>query len=207
MRPLGRTAAVLAAGWLLVAPGGTSLDSQAQEGRPWESRAALAAAAPVALDARLTDPHGRVVRFRSDILERGPTLVTFTYLGCNAQCPISDVIAGGVETLLERSGRSEARIVTLTLDPTVRAANLRTHAELIGTGPRRTLLGGDLLETAPLLEGLGVRFGSLDDHALFFLIFDASGRFESRVELADATPESLVARLEAARGPARRPAR
>ena len=164
----------------------------------WESRTTLPQTAPVVLDAKLMDPQGRVRRFRSDILGRGPTLVSFTYLGCKAQCPVSDLITGQVETLLERAGRSDASIVTLTLDPTGRVADLQTHAELIGAGPRRTLFGGDLIETAPLLDGLGVRFGTLEDHSLFFLVFDARGRFVSRVEFKDATAERLIERLDAA---------
>lgn len=170
------------------------------EVRAGETRAAMVVLPPVVTDAELFDATGRTVRFRRDVLGQGVTLVTFTYRGCVTLCPLSDVIAEHVEALLEKAGAGDVRIVTLTLDPSGDPVELRRHAEQIGMSPRRMLLSGDLRETAPLLDGLGAPFGTLENHRLFFLIFDAKGRFVDRVALDKAVPEDIAARLVAISG-------
>ena len=150
---------------------------------------------PVVVDAELRSVDDRPVRFRREVLGRAVTLVSFTFIGCRVQCPISDTYVTQVETDLAARGRSDIRLVTLTIDPDNRPEDLRRFAMQFDPGPSRTFLTGSFQELVPLLDGLGMQFGSVSDHALFFLVFDKQGRFVARLDEAEATPETLAATL------------
>lgn len=150
---------------------------------------------PVVIDALLSDTEGRPVRFRRDVLSRGVTLVSFTFVGCRVQCPISDTYVTQLEDELAAKGRADIRLVTLTIDPDNRPEDLRRFAEQFAPGPSRTFLTGRFQELIPLLEGLGMTFGSVSDHPLFFLIFDRQGRYVARWDEAEATPARLLPAL------------
>lgn len=156
---------------------------------------------PVVTDSELRGTDGRAVRFRRDVLGQGVTLVSFTFIGCRVQCPISDIQVGQVEDLLAARGRDDIRLVTLTIDPDNRPEDLRRHAEQLSPGPSRRFLTGSFGELIPLLDGLGMSFGSVSDHDFFFLLFDRKGRFVARIEGIDATPERLAAALLAVPAP------
>ncbi|MET7241766.1 SCO family protein [Methylobacterium sp. EM32] len=156
------------------------------------------AAAVVATDAELRDTRSRPVRFRSDVLGRGVTLVSFTLVGCQVQCPLSDHRMNLVEDALAARGRGDVRLVTLTINPDNRPEDLRRHAEQFGPGPSRTFLTGVPDQLYPLLDGLGMVFGNAADHPLFFLVFDAAGRAVARIPEDRATPEALTAAVLAA---------
>lgn len=158
----------------------------------------IAAPAPVVLDAELRGTDGRVVRFKRDVLGRAVTLVSFTFVGCRVQCPISDTYVTQVEDQLDAKGRADIRLVTLTIDPDNRSEDLRRFAAQFNPGPSRRFLTGSFQELIPLLDGLGMQFGSVSDHTLFFLVFDKNGRFIMRLDEAEATPDRLTAALLAA---------
>ncbi|KMO40811.1 hypothetical protein VQ02_07040 [Methylobacterium variabile] len=163
--------------------------------RPASVVAPARAPEPVVLDAELRGTDGRPVRFRRDVLGQGVTLVSFTFIGCRVQCPISDLQVTQVEDGLAAKGRGDVRLVTLTLDPDNRPEDLRRHAEQFAPGASRRFLTGSFAELIPLLDGLGMQFGSVSDHAFFFLLFDRRGRFVARIDGTDATPERLIAAL------------
>ncbi|WP_375459506.1 SCO family protein [uncultured Enterovirga sp.] len=163
--------------------------------RASEETARLAAPPPIVVEARLEDHRGRSQRFRRDVLGKALTLVSFTFVGCTVQCPISDTYMTLVEDELTRAGRQDVRLVTLTINPDNRPDDLKAHAAQFDPGPFRLFLTGGFSELMPLLDGLGMRFGSASDHPFFYLVFDARGGFIGRVEEKDASPEVLLARL------------
>lgn len=173
----------------------TALVAPAPAARPASIAAPARAPEPVVLDAELRGTDARPVRFRRDVLGQGVTLVSFTFIGCRVQCPISDLHVTQVEDALAAKGRSDIRLVTLTLDPDNRPEDLRRHAEQFAPGPSRRFLTGSFAELIPLLDGLGMQFGSVSDHAFFYLLFDPGGRFVARIDGTEATPERLVAAL------------
>ncbi|GJD65682.1 SCO family protein, partial [Methylobacterium frigidaeris] len=184
---LARAAALALSGLVAAAP----------PARPASVAAVARPPAPVVIDAELRGTDGSAVRFRRDVLGQGVTLVSFTFIGCRVQCPISDLRVTQVEDALAARGRGDIRLVTLTIDPDNRPEDLRRHAESFAPGPSRRFLTGSFGELIPLLDGLGMSFGSVSDHAFFFLVFDRTGRFVARIDGDEATPERLVAALVA----------
>ncbi|SFU46096.1 protein SCO1/2 [Methylobacterium sp. 174MFSha1.1] len=187
----------LARAAILALAGLTALSTPSRSA-PIEGRAR--AADPVVIDAELLGTDGRAVRFRRDVLGRGVTLVSFTFIGCRVQCPISDQRVTEVEDALAARGRGDIRLVTLTIDPNNQPEDLRRHADAFAPGPARRFLTGSFGELIPLLDGLGLSFGSMTDHDFFFLLFDREGRFVGRIEGLEATAERLAAALVAIPG-------
>ncbi|NNM74240.1 hypothetical protein HJG44_17890 [Enterovirga sp. DB1703] len=148
----------------------------------------------------MRDIHGRTWEFRRNALGGTATLVSFTLVGCVKLCPVSDHYMNLVEDLLRSSGR-EARLVTLTINPDDRSEELRRHVDQFAPGTNRVFLTGEILELVPLLDSLGMPAGTTDDHPLFFLIFDRSGRMVRRISEATASPELLLDAVLAADRP------
>ncbi len=154
--------------------------------------------APVVVDRWLVDDTRARRRFRGEVVGQRPTIVSFTYSACGATCPISDLVMGAAEDLLARSGRRDVLLATLTLDPlTDTPERLRAHAARVGAGPLRRFYTGNPADVFAVLDGLGIRFGPIEDHATFFLVFDARGRLVRRLPLG-AGPEDLLAAADKA---------
>ena len=147
---------------------------------------------PVVLDRWLVDEHGQRRRFRGDIVGARVTVLSFSYTGCGAICPISDLVMGELEDTLRRTGRGDVALATLTLDPlTDTPERLRAHAEWLGAGPLRRFYTGAPADMFAVLDGLGMRYGRLDEHASFFLVFARDG--SARRWPVDTGPEELLA--------------
>ena len=154
--------------------------------------------APVALDRWLVDAARVRRRFRGEVVGLRPTVVSFTYSACGATCPVSDLVMAAVEDALVRSGRQDVALATLTLDPlTDTPERLRAHAAKVGAGPLRRFYTGAPADVYAVLDGLGMRFGRPEDHAVFFLVFEAGGRAGRRMP-SSAGPEELLAAVGAA---------
>jgi cytochrome oxidase Cu insertion factor (SCO1/SenC/PrrC family) len=147
---------------------------------------------PVVLDRWLVDEHGRRRRFRGDIVGARVTVLSFSYTGCGAICPVSDLVMGELEDTLRRNGRGDVALATLTLDPfTDTPEQLRAHAKRLRAGPLRHFYTGAPADMFAVLDGLGMRYGRLDEHATFFLVFARDG--SARRWPVDAGPEELLA--------------
>ena len=147
---------------------------------------------PVVLDRWLVDELGQRRRFRGEIVGTRATVLSFSYTGCGAICPVSDLVMGELENTLRRTGRGDVALATLTLDPlTDTPERLRAHAERLGAGPLRRFYTGAPADMFAVLDGLGMRFGRLDEHATFFLVFARDGSV--RRWPVDTGPEELLA--------------
>jgi protein SCO1/2 len=195
-RAAPRRAALATAGAVIGAAAGLFEAAHAEPEAVRE--AVLAEEAPVVLDRWLVDA-GRVRRrFRGEVVGQRPIILSFTYSACGATCPISDLVMGAAEDLLARSGRRDVLLATLTLDPlTDTPERLRAHAARVGAGPLRRFYTGNPADVFAVLDGLGIRFGPIEDHATFFLVFDARGRLVRRLPLG-AGPEDLLAAADKA---------
>lgn len=152
--------------------------------------------APVIVDRWLTDMNRNRRRFRGAIVGQRPTIVSFTYSACGAICPVSDVIMGAVEDNLAQSRRKDIALVTLTLDPiTDTPERLQAHATRVGAGPLRRFYTGPPVDVFAVLDGLGLRFGPIEDHTTFFLVFDARGKLLRRLP-SSAGPDDLLAAVD-----------
>lgn len=185
--------AALAAAW--PAPGRAQMPAQT----PAPREAVVVEEAPVVVDRTLLDADRTRRRFRGEIIGRRPTVVSFTYSACGAICPVSDLVMGAVEETLVRDGRRDVALATLTLDPlTDTPERLRAHAERVGAGPLRRFYTGGPADVFAVLDGLGMRFGRVEDHPAFFLVFDARGRLVRRLP-SGVGPEDVLAAVEGAR--------
>jgi protein SCO1/2 len=136
---------------------------------------------------------GKELRFREDVIGPGPAIVSFTYMGCQSVCPVSDLVMNAVEGALGRAARGAPRLVTLTIDPlNDTRERLAARAAEIGSGPARVWLTGDYREVYEVLEGLGIQFGSLEEHEAFFLVIGQGRKHIARVPLSKADPEFLL---------------
>ena len=155
--------------------------------------------APVVVDRWLVDDVRARRRFRGEVVGQRPTVVSFTYSACGATCPVSDLVMGAFEDSLVRGGRRDVALATLTLDPlTDTPERLRAHATKVGAGPLRRFYTGAPADVFAVLDGLGVRFGPVEDHATLYLVFDARGRLSRRLPLG-AGPDDLLAAVGSAR--------
>ena len=150
--------------------------------------------APVALDRWLVDAARVRRRFRDEVVGLRPTTVSFTYSACGATCPVSDLVMDAVEEALARKGRQDVALATLTLDPlTDTPERLRAHAAKVGVGPLQRFYTGAPADVYAVLDGLGMRFGRSEDHAVFFLVFAAGGHAGRRMPSSAGTEELLAA--------------
>ena len=149
--------------------------------------------APIAVDRWLVDAARVRRRFRGEVVGLRPTIVSFTYSACGATCPVADLVMDAVEETLARNGRQDVALATLTLDPlTDTPERLRAHAAKVGAGPLRRFYTGTPADVYAVLDGLGMRFGRPEDHAVFFLVFEAGGPAARRMP-SSAGPEELLA--------------
>ncbi|WP_298960555.1 SCO family protein [uncultured Methylobacterium sp.] len=128
------------------------------------------------VDRPLVDAQGRRHRFLTDLIARGPVLLSFTFTGCRALCPPMDVIMDRVAGRLREGGGSPVRLATLTLDPlTDTPAHLRRErAEPFD--PDRLFLTGAPDDVFAVLDGLGIEGGANQDHDSVVLLIEAGGR-------------------------------
>lgn len=100
------------------------------------------------------------------------TVLSFTFSSCSTVCPVSDIIMHQVDKLSRDRGAADLRLITITIDPAADTPHkLAKHAAKLGPAPRRTWLTGDHRSVLDVLDGLGMQFGSLDEHGAFFLVF------------------------------------
>jgi protein SCO1/2 len=143
-------------------------------------------------DRVLIGTDGEPVRFRGDIIGAGPTVISFTFTGCQSICPVADIVMTDVEQSI--AGSNQVRLVTITLDPlTDSPQRLARHASAIGSVGRQWLTG-EPHAVFDVLEGLGMQFGSLDEHASFFVVVNGAGTDATRVpEVTSGAQEILEA--------------
>jgi protein SCO1 len=145
------------------------------------------------IDRPLLDAQGRRYRFLSDLVGSGPAILSFTFTGCRALCPPTDLIMDRVAIRLRDTGRTQVRLLTLTLDPlTDTPERLRSErAEVFDTS--RVFLTGAPDDVYAVLDALGVESGADQQHDTLVLLIDRSG---TRVSALPGLPDPDV--IEAA---------
>lgn len=153
---------------LLLSGGAGTVDAQ-------ETRTATTQRAVRLSDRSLVDTNGVPRRFVSEILARGPVLVSFTFTGCTAFCPAADVVMDDVAERLKRRNPGGVRLITLTLDPLTDTPEQLRRERAAFLHPDRTFLTGQPDDVWAVLDGLGVEGGSRQDHDLAFLLIGRGG--------------------------------
>lgn len=121
------------------------------------------------------------------------TIVSITFTGCRSICPTSDLLMNAVDDTAASNGITDVGLATLSIDPfnDTPGALARRAAE-IGSSRRRAWLTGAPAAVFTVLDGLGVKFGRIDDHTSVFFITNREGSTTIRVDgLPD--PEWLLA--------------
>ncbi|AWI91958.1 hypothetical protein C0214_27115 (plasmid) [Methylobacterium sp. DM1] len=126
-------------------------------------------------DRPLVDTNGVPRRFVSDILARGPVLLSFTFTGCTAFCPAADVVMDDVAERLKGRNPGGVRLITLTLDPLTDTPEQLRRERAASLHPDRTFLTGQPDDVWAILDGLGVEAGTRQDHDLAFLLIGRGG--------------------------------
>lgn len=127
------------------------------------------------LDRPLVDTTGTRLRLLSDLVGKGPILMSFTFTGCQALCPAADMVMDDVAERLKTRQSGRVRLVTLTLDPLTDTPEKlrRERAELMH--PDRIFLSGRPDDVWDVLQGLGIEGGIRQDHDLAFLLIGQGG--------------------------------
>src|SRR5215203_4239202 len=79
--------------------------------------AAITEAPLVFVDRELVDSSNARVRFKGDIIGAGPTVISFTLIGCRELCPAGDALMNNLDDLLSERQRTDVKLVTLTISP------------------------------------------------------------------------------------------
>jgi protein SCO1/2 len=145
---------------------------------------------------QLTASDGRPVSLPALVRSSRRTILSFTYSGCSTVCPVSDVIMAQVEKLTRKRPAADVRLVTITIDPANDTPHkLARHAARLGSDPRRIWLTGDFVSVRSVLDGLGMQFGSLDEHGSFFLLIAPRSNKVLRMR-GQPSPQRLVQALD-----------
>ena len=147
-------------------------------------------------NAEVVDQSGQTFRFNRDILGDRVVIVSFTWLGCQTVCPITDRIMQATQE--ELAGRERRyRMVTLTLSPlTDTPARMAQRAQQFGAGGEWFWLSGDFREMRNVLAGLNALEANLTEHPPAFLVIDGRRNVVARMEGAP-RPGQLIARADA----------
>jgi cytochrome oxidase Cu insertion factor (SCO1/SenC/PrrC family) len=149
------------------------------------------------VDRALVDTKGASVRFVRDVIARKATVISFTYLGCAAQCPAIDLTIDEVVGRLGGGAPDAPQFVTLTIDPfNDRPDRLAERADAMH--PARRFLSGEPLEVVTVLDALGMTFGRIEDHELVVLVVARGGRTVRRLS-GLSTAVEIAAAIEAVR--------
>lgn len=123
-----------------------------------------------------------------------PVVISFTYAGCTAICPISDQI---MDVLAQETEGDTPRavLITLTIDPfNDTPAALKKRAADQRYSDARLWLSGDPRNVFAALDSLGFQFGDVDQHPQTFIVVGPQARWMRRVN-GQASPSQLLALL------------
>lgn len=157
----------------------------------------LCAAPARAADVRgvpLVDQRGAAFALRD--LRGHPAAVTFVATRCTDVCPIADGVFARVAIALRRA-RSDARLVTITLDPSydtpyVMASAARAYA---ADPARWRWASGRVSDVERVLAAFGVAHDADGSHGTFVYVLDRRGALRRTLPLAADGGRAIVAAL------------
>ncbi|MWV28677.1 SCO family protein [Aurantiacibacter rhizosphaerae] len=147
-------------------------------------------------NAEVVDQSGQTRLFNRDVLGDRVVIVSFTWLGCQTVCPITDRIMQATQAEME--GREQSyRLVTLTLSPlSDTPAKMAKRAQTFGAEGEWFWLSGDFREMRSVLAGLNALEANLSEHPPAFLVIDGKRNVVARMEGAP-RPAQLIAKADA----------
>lgn len=137
---------------------------------------------------------GEKVAFGPDLFAAPATVISFTFTGCRSICPVSDLVMDQLAKVSAEAGFDVA-LITITLDPLNDTPEvLAAHREAAGLSHlwRWRWLTGEARNVWSVLDRLGMRFSTLDDHASFFLVIGRNGAVTQRLPEQRATAQTLL---------------
>jgi protein SCO1 len=175
--------AILAASFCLCAPDLFAEQPGAKKPGSTAVTGVISAAPSVIEDALLLTAQGQRIRLKNLLKSRRVTVISLTYTGCQAICPTSDLLMNALVDEAQAAGETDIGFVTLTLDPFSDTPEaLKRRAAEIGAGESRVWLTGDPSPVFTVLDGLGVRFGRIEDHTASYFISNSDGSKTLRVD-------------------------
>lgn len=166
----------------------------------WKTRSAPLTYGSVA-DFTLTERSGRP--FSRAELDGHPWVADFVFTRCGGPCPL---LSSGMAKLHETLGRTDARIVSFTVDPEHDSpAVLAEYAKAHGASEKWVFLTGDVNAVSsvvydsfhlPILRNAGVPVGQLVTHSTRIALVDREGKirgyYEGTRPVDPAQPESAL---------------
>lgn len=122
-------------------------------------------------DISVSDQHGRVHRFYTDLVKNKTVAINFVYTACTSVCPVLTEIFRSTREMLDARGGGETQLISISVDPSndtlpkLREFALRYHA-----GDDWFFITADKAEIDMLLKSLGAFSSKRDDHSTMVLI-------------------------------------
>lgn len=130
-------------------------------------------------DISVSDQHGHVHRFYTDLVKNKTVAINFVYASCTSVCPVLTEIFRSTREILDARGGGETQLISISVDPSndtlprLREFALRYHA-----GADWFFITADKAEIDMLLKSLGAFSSKRDDHSTMVLIGnDANDRW------------------------------
>lgn len=135
--------------------------------------------APVELEVRLANQHGRPVNFYADLVAGKITAVNFIFTNCTQVCPMLTAQFRALEREAAARGIKDAQLVSVSVDPERdTAAALRRFASESQAG--WTFLSGSEANVKKLLETFHLPLQQRDGHTSRFVVVNGvSGQWTS----------------------------
>ncbi|MHB8726439.1 MAG: SCO family protein [Casimicrobiaceae bacterium] len=145
-------------------------------------------------EVRLTRQDGKVVKFREELDDGRPVVLSFIYTSCSSVCPLISHTLSQLQTKLgDDAGR--VHLMSITIDPEQDSpGRLREYAKTFNAGPEWQHYGGTLAASQAVQRAFDVYRGSKMDHVPATLIRPAPGAPWTRIE-GFATADQLLAEL------------
>ncbi len=129
-------------------------------------------------DVSVSDQHGRIQRFYTDLVKGKTVAINFVYTTCTSVCPVlTEIFRSTLEMLDARGG--ETKLISISVDPSndtlprLKEFALRYHA-----GTDWSFITADKTGIDLLLKSLGAFSSKRDDHSTMVLIGnDANDRW------------------------------
>lgn len=147
-------------------------------------------------DTALTDQHGKVVKFKTDVLGDRLVIMDFVYTSCTTVCPVVSAVLGQVQESLGARLGKEVQLVSITVDPQRDTpARLKAYSAKHGARVGWSWLTGSPANVAEVLKATGTYTPNFEDHPVVILVGDPkTGQWVRHYGFAD--PKDLLKQVD-----------
>jgi len=134
--------------------------------------------APVFADVKVLDQDGRERLFSADVLGKDAIIINFVYTHCQGVCPSQGKRFEQLQSLLEKSARTDVRLVSLSIDPERDTPeDLKRWSKQFRAGKNWTLVVASPKDTEALSRQILGMTLSTGEHSPYLAIRNARGQW------------------------------